>query len=100
MVAGACLVAAFQSRNSFTSGMKSRFASTRYHMRPRSGVSVATILGGFTVHISNALFQKERSFLSFFHTVICSQEQRNDDRKAAKPSTSFSLFPCHIVPQT
>src|SRR5450759_2504373 len=97
MVAGACLVAAFQSRNSFTSRTKSKLASTKYHMCPRSGVPAATILGTFIVHLSNTLFQRERSSLSFFRRKRCSQEHGNDEKQITKTRTFFPLFPSHFL---
>src|SRR5262249_52647200 len=51
--------------------------------------------GGIHRSISNALFPKERSLLSFFHRVLFSKEDGNKDKKAAKARTFFPLFPSY-----
>src|SRR5258706_9894377 len=97
MVAGACLVAAFQSRNSFTSGMKSRLAATRCHMRPRSGARASTILGGFTIPAPTLFFKKNARSYRFFTggsalQRIWKQRQKGRQSKDVLSVVSLPLF--------
>jgi hypothetical protein len=84
---------AFQSKNSFTSGMKSRLASTRYHMCSRSGVRASTILGGFTIPSPTLFFQKNARSSRFFAAFCSPKKMETTTKELLKRGRSFHCFP-------
>jgi hypothetical protein len=96
MVVGARLVAAFQSRKLFTSEMRIQVVINQVPHTPAIGGIGDNHLGGIHRSVSNTLFPKERSLLSFFYRVVTLQrtwKRRQNDRENKDVPSVFSLTP-------